>query len=104
MARFDVFANPFASERSHTPYVVDVQNDHLGPMGSRVVIPLRTPKHFGTPVRDLNPVLQVEGKEVILDTASLAPVSVAMLRKNVANLAERRDELLDALDILFGAY
>lgn len=104
MGRFDVYANPFAPERSHTPYVLDMQNDHLGPIGTRVVIPLRTPKGFGMPAQGLNPVLQVDGKTVVLDTASLAPVPSALLRKPVTNLASKRDELLDALDTLFGAY
>ena len=29
MARFDVFANPEASERAETPYFLDVQNDYI---------------------------------------------------------------------------
>jgi toxin CcdB len=29
MARFDVYANPEASERKHTPYLLDVQNDYI---------------------------------------------------------------------------
>lgn len=104
MARFDVYANPFAPERVHTPFVLDMQNDHLGPMATRVVIPLRSQKGFGTPAQGLNPVLQVDGKAVILDTASLAPVPAALLKKPVTNLGTRRDELLDALDTLFGAF
>lgn len=104
MARFEVYANPFAPERAHTPYVVDMQNDHLGGLGTRVVIPLRTPKSFGMAAQALNPVLEVDGKAVVLDTAALAPVPSALLRKPVASLAGRRGELLDALDALFGAY
>ena len=76
MARYDIYANPFADERSHTPFVLDVQNDHLGPIGSRVVIPLRAPRSFATPARDLNPVLDIDGKSVVLDTASIASVAV----------------------------
>lgn len=104
MARYDVFANPYAPERSHTPYVLDVQNDHLGPLGTRVVIPLRKPQGFGTPARGLNPTLEVEGKPLLLDTASLAPVDATLLRRPVARLDRSRDEVLDALDTLFGAY
>ncbi len=104
MARFDVYPNPFAPERSHTPYVLDVQNDHLGPLATHVVIPLRQPKGFGSPARGLNPIFQVDGKQLILDTASLAPVPAALLKKPVAQLRAASDEVLDALDTLFGAY
>jgi toxin CcdB len=103
MARFDVYANPCAPERTHTPYVLDVQNDHLGPLATHVVIPLRAPLGFGTPVQGLNPVLQVDGRDVVLDTASLAPVPTALLRRPLARL-DQRDDVLDALDTLFGAY
>jgi toxin CcdB len=104
MARFDVFANPTASERAHTPYVLDVQNDHLIPLGTRVVIPLRAVKTFGKPVTSLNPLIEVDGRPVVVDTAALAPVPVAMLRKPVANAHGSRSEVQDALDALFGAY
>lgn len=104
MARFDVFDNPFAPERSHTPYVLDVQNDHLGALATRVVIPLRTPKSFGVSASGLNPLLQVAGKTVVLDSASLAPVPTQMLRSPVDQLTTQRDEVLDALDTLFGSY
>ena len=104
MARYDVYANPFADERSHTPYVLDVQNDHLGPIGSRVVIPLRAPRSFATPARDLNPVLEIDGKSVVLDTASLASVPLAMLKRPVGRADHHRDDIMSALDTLFGAY
>lgn len=104
MARFDVHANPFAPERAHTPYVLDVQNDHLGPLATRVVIPLRSPKAFGVPARGLNPVFDVNGKPVVLDTAAIAPVPSSMLEQPVLHASAWRDDVLDALDTLFGSY
>jgi toxin CcdB len=104
MPRFDIYPNPYAPERSHTPYVLDVQNDHLGLMGTRVVIPLRTTKVFGTPARGLNPVVEVDGKTVVVDTAALAPVPVGLLRKSTSRAGAWRTDVQDALDTLFGAY
>jgi toxin CcdB len=104
VARFDIFPNPYAPERSHTPYVLDVQNDNLQPLATRVVIPLRAPKGFGAVARGLNPVLEVNGKPLVLDTAALAPVPTHMLKAAVAQATRWRDEILDAIDTLFGAY
>jgi toxin CcdB len=104
MARFDVYSNPFAQERGHTPFVLDVQNDHLGPIATRVVIPLRAPESFGMPARGLNPLFQVDGKSVVLDTAALAPVPAAMLKNPVTRADASRDDVLDALDTLFGSF
>ncbi len=103
MARFDIYSNPFAPELGQTPYLLDVQNDHLGPLATRIVIPMRSIKGFGTPAEGLNPTFQVEGKSVILDTAALAPVPSALLKKPVQHLGGSRDSVLDALDTLFGA-
>ena len=104
MPRFDVYANPYTDERAHTPYVLDIQNDHLGSMGSRVVIPLRTPRGFGPPARGLNPLIEVDGKPVLLDTASIASVNASSLKRVVARAGNHRAEIAEALDTLFGAY
>ena len=39
MARFDVYANPVVAERKHTPYFLDVQNDYIDHIATRVVCP-----------------------------------------------------------------
>jgi toxin CcdB len=104
MARFDLYANPIAAERKHTPYVLDVQNDHLAVIASRVVIPLRTLSSVGAPVRDLNPELSIGGRRLLLDTANIAAVDGGLLRKPVQQLREERSLVLDALDTLFGSY
>ena len=104
MARFDVFANPEASERKHTPYFVDVQNDFIDALNTRVVIPLRREASFGARARNLNPALTVGADNVVLDTAALAAVPLNELRKPVANLRDSRALVQEALDALFGAH
>ena len=104
MARFDIYRNPTAVERADTPFVLDIQNDYLGPIATRVVIPLRNPLGFGRPAHGLNPLFDVQGTPVVLDTAALAPVLASMLKHPVWRAESWRDEVLDALDTLFGAY
>jgi toxin CcdB len=104
MARFEVFANPDASERKHTPYFVDVQNDYIDHLESRVVIPLRRESAFGPRARDLHPLLSVNGDPVVLDTSALGAVPTSELRKAVGHLRDSRDSIQTALDALFGAY
>ena len=104
MARFDVFNNPDVAERAHTPYFLDVQNDHIDGLESRVVIPLRDQQAFGPRARDLNPQLEVAGALLILDTAALGAVPLNALRRPVMQLSAGRDEVQAALDTLFGSY
>jgi toxin CcdB len=104
MARFEVFANPEASERAHTPYFLDVQHDYIDGLETRVVIPLRTESAFGPRARHLNPVLDVHGESVVLDTATLGAVPLSELRQPVLRLGTDRGAVQDALDTLFGAF
>ena len=104
MARFDVFANPASAERKHTPYFVDVQNDFIDGLATRVVIPLRRELSFGPRARNLNPLLTVGADSVVLDTAALGAVPVAELKRTVGSVRDDRAAVQEALDTLFGAY
>lgn len=104
MARFDVYPHPEAGLRAVTPYLVDVQNDFIDRVESRIVIPMRHAKVFGPRMRDINPLFDISGKSVVLDTAALAAFPASGLKKPVANLSSSRAEIGSALDTLFGSY
>ena len=77
MARFDVYPHPDAVLRKKTPYLLDVQNNHISRIAARVVVPMRPASLFAQPMRDLNPKFEIVGKEVVLDTAALAAIPSA---------------------------
>jgi len=104
MARFDVFANPDRAERRLTPYFLDVQNDYISGLHTRVVIPLRHESAFGPRARDLHPLLTVGADRVVADTAALGAVPTADLRQPVTQLREARADIQSALDTLFGSF
>ena len=104
MARYDVYANPDTSERKLIPYLLDVQNDYIDELTTRIVIPLRKEATFGPRARDLNPVLAVGADNVVLDTATMGAIPVSELRKPVANIRDQHALVIEALDTLFGAY
>ena len=104
VARFDVYPHPDAVLRKQTPYLLDVQNNHIGRIASRVVVPMRAASLFAKPMRDLNPQFEVAGKKVVLDTAALAAVPASELKGPVLNLAAQSSTIVAALDVLFGAY
>ncbi len=104
MARFDVYANPVAAERKHTPYLLDVQNDYIDDLSTRVVIPLRREAAFGPRPQKLNPLVQVGNDAVVLDTAAIGAVPQTELRKTVADLGSVRAVIQEAMDTLFGSY
>ena len=105
MARFDVYPNPGAHANT-TPYLLDVQSDLLDGLDSRMVIPLRSLEHFPKvklPTR-LTPVLQVNGKEYLMETPKMGAVPQRILKASLACLADKQDEIMGALDFLFQGY
>jgi toxin CcdB len=104
VARFDVYANPDANERKVIPYLLDVQNDYLNGLESRVVVPLRSASLLQLRAKGLNPELEVTGKAVVMETAAIGAIPTGELRRPVANLARDQLTIQDALDTLFGSH
>ena len=84
--------------------MLDIQSDFLEGLDTRVVIALFLSSRFSTRVRNLNPALEVAGKAVVMDTASIGAIPTSDLRRPVANLADRQLDIQDALDTLFAGY
>ncbi|HYC06169.1 MAG TPA: CcdB family protein [Azospirillaceae bacterium] len=101
MARYDVFPNP---GNATAPYLLDVQNDLLDGLATRVVAPLGLPSAYRARFPDLNPCLVVGGEEFVLMTHLLAAVPIAELSRPVTSLAAEHDTVLRALDMLFQGF
>lgn len=104
MARFDVYANPDASERAFIPFFLDVQNDYIQGLETRVVVPLWNGDTLSRKVADLNPELEVAGQRVVMDTPALGAVPGALLKQAVDNLTSQQLAIQNALDTLFGGF
>jgi toxin CcdB len=66
-----------------------------------VVVPLCNPEVLrGKLAERLNPVFEVEGRKMVLLTPELAGVSRKALGEQIANLANRRDSIIAALDLV----
>jgi toxin CcdB len=105
MARFDVYRNS-GSLVDAVPYLVEVQNDLLDPLDTRVVIPLRRASRFPTrqlPSR-LTPLFEIEGVSCLLETPKIAAVPLRLLKVRVGSLEPQRAAITGALDYLFQGY
>lgn len=100
MAQFDVHRNP-APSKTRIPYLLDVQADLLRGLATRVVIPLVDPVEVGNLViRHLHFEINVEGRRCIALGSELAAIPVKALGARVASLADQREEIVRALDVL----
>jgi toxin CcdB len=100
MAQFDVYENPNPTSRKTIPYLLDVQNDLLDSLATRVIVPLATIATIPKPGRHLNPALSIGEIIVVMSTAEIAGISVKSLGKRVCSIKEQRNEIVAALDFL----
>lgn len=104
MARFDAYNNPDVDERKFVPFLLDVQNDFIRGMDTRVVVPLWKVGFLPDRLEQLHPELEVNGQRVVMDTPALGSVPAQNLRRVVDNLGSQQLTIQNALDTLFGGY
>jgi toxin CcdB len=100
MARYDVYRDPRGSDN----LLVCIQSDVFEVIDTRMAIPLLPEHPHRTPLKKLNPVIVVAGRRYVLYTQLMLSVPANVLRDRVANVAENRDEITAALDLLFQGF
>ncbi|MGX9353473.1 CcdB family protein (plasmid) [Shimia sp. W99] len=93
MAQFDLF------RLKGGQLVVDLQTDLIGIDASRIVAPLREMGRYAA-FPGLTPAVEYNGTTWIVRVQELAAVPGIELRDRVGSLADQRDALKRALDIL----
>ena len=103
MAQFDIHANSAGGEVDF-PYLLDIQSDFLDRLNTRLVVPLMALDSFGTPIERLNPVFEVAGGAYVGVFTEMAGVSQNLLGEVVDSAAERRDEIVAAVDFMIQGF
>ncbi len=98
--QFDVCLNPNTATKAYAPYLLILQSDVIETRSTCVVAPLVKMDTFN-PAEKLNPVATVEGERFIISIAELAGVDRRAIGDVICNLAQQRDEVVKALDLLF---
>ena len=101
--QFDVVANPDAEDATYRPYLVVLQSDLISGLRSTVVAPLVLRQDMVGAQR-LNPLMTVEGREYWLAMHELFAIERRMLGTTVASVADQRDAVIAALDLLFTGF
>ena len=106
MAQFDVHRNQ-GLQRDTMPFVVLVQSGKYDSYRGRVVVPLvrRSALAANTPTvgSRLNPVLSVQGLELVLHPLDMGSVAVDQLGDYVALLASQGELIVQALNELLSS-
>jgi toxin CcdB len=100
MPRLDVYPLP----GGRGGYVLDVQANLLNHLVTRAVVPLLPVASAPPPIRDLNPVFDIDGMPHVMLTQAIASIPARELRHPAASLDQQHDAITRALDILFLGY
>ncbi len=101
MAQFMVYENQNKDSKQIYPYFVDVQNNFLESLNSRLVIPLALRKYLdNSTISMLCPKTVIDGAEFVLLTHQMTNVPCSALKVPVISLESLRDEIIAAVDVL----
>lgn len=100
MAQFDVHKNLNPASKTIAPYILNLQNDLLDDLPTRLIAPLKTGKILGGKISTLMPEVEVLGKKYLVVVAESAGLHISHLGPKVGNLKVHRQQLVSAMDIL----
>ncbi len=101
MGQFCIHRNTNPANKAEVPYLLDMQHSLLSHIETRVVIPLYP--NIALKRKDLlrlTPNVEVAGKAYLVMTPQLAGIPARYIGAQVASMANRRDEIISALDML----
>lgn len=101
MPQFAVYKNRNSATRGRFPLLLDVQSDLLESLSTRVVVPL-SPVGIAreAAMRQLAPILAIDGKDYVMLTPQLAGVSARELGQSIGDVSIERAKIIAALDLL----
>ena len=100
MSRLDVYR----LRQSATSLVIDLQTNILDHIKSRIVAPLVPLADAPPPIRDLNPVFEIDGASYVMMTQLLASIFSHDLKPTLLSLDRHHDDVTRALDRLLVGY
>jgi len=99
MPQFDVYENPSKTSSKFYPFLVDIQNNYISDIDTRIVIPLGKAENFKNQIMQI---LQLEihydDQDLVLMTPQIASISKKLLKSPIGSLGHLRQEIIDALD------
>ncbi|MGB7404643.1 MAG: CcdB family protein [Pacificimonas sp.] len=80
--------------------VMDCQSPILHGLDTTLVVPLEIEGRIRSPFSRMNPVLEINGSQMVLYPQGMATIPTSELSEPVADLEEQRDRIIGAIDVL----
>jgi len=99
MAQFDVYRNETGYGPS-VPFLIDVQANFFSDIASRIVLPLQRMADVRRPLKHLNPIIELNGEQLVVMTQDLFNTPITGLGEKVGSLDSQRDQLIRTIDYI----
>jgi toxin CcdB len=101
MSQFTLYKNENKNSKKAYPYFIDVQNDLLADLNSRLVIPLAAKETLNNlNAEKLCPTIEINEGIFVLLTHQMTSVPCSVLNNKVTSLEHYRYDILGAIDLL----
>ena len=99
MTQFDVYLNPGKRTRNTYPFILDIQNELIADIATRIVVPLGRAEFFSrVEMKGLTPRIKFEGDDLLIMIPQIASMPARILKEPIGTLLHMRDEIISALD------
>jgi len=99
VAQFDVYVNPSKQTRNAYPFILNIQNELIENISTRIVVPLVIAKKFSNEeMKGLTPRIEFEGTDLLIMIPQIASMPTRALKEPIGTLFHLRDEIISALD------
>jgi len=99
MAQFII--HQYKNSKSTVPYLLDIQNDFLEDLETRLVIPVYPANVLhGKRMTKLTPMIEIDGVQYILMIPELTSISKKYLGAEIINISQHRTMVLSAIDLM----
>jgi toxin CcdB len=97
MAQFDVYKNENDQTNQRVPYLLDIQNDILDSINTKIVIPLVKDKND---FKGLIKEFIIENQKVYLTTSQMGAIHKNELKTKITTLQNQKEEIKNSIDFL----
>ena len=97
MAQFDVYKNENDQTNQRVPYLLDIQNDILDSINTKIVIPLVKDKND---FKGLIKEFIIENQKVYLTTSQMGTIHKNELKTKITTLQNQKEEIKNSIDFL----
>jgi toxin CcdB len=105
MSQFYVHTNANPLTKDRYPFLLDLQNNILDSLETRLVVPLMLfSKYESKPIKELMPLVVINKKEYIVLIPMQAGINKKHLGQFVIDLTTKRQEIISAIDFLLTGF